>query len=209
MLEDVVRYACGKINRSETDRARRTAERGKDAGEPSPRIVVARDFFNARCFKNGGKGSFAGDAIGILWLVGKLDVPDMDETALLDAARRWWFGRGVYFRANGHKMPKYERSSRSEPSAKESKAERDYNRYEAALLDADPFDADCLRTIMETELDAVFGNWVSRVIQTAILGHVRIPVAFLASDEDERKFQCAKRALIAMSGAEAMKKRVA
>lgn len=205
MLEGVIRYASGKINRAATQQA----QRDRDVGEPSAKVVSARDFFSARCFKGGGKGANAGDAIGILWLLGKLDVPDMDDTVLLDCARRWWFGRAVAMRAVGHKTAKLESSSRSEPSVKESKPEREYRRFEAMLLDASDYDSDCLRSLMETDLDGLMASWVSRIVQTETLRYVRLPLVELATDLDYHKLDCARRALVTMAGGEALKRKKA
>lgn len=210
MLQDVVRYACGKINKAETDRQLQAAkiEKGRayDA-PPSPKVKAARDFFSARCFKGGGQGNHAGDAIGQLWLLGKLEVPDMDDTKLLTAARDWWYGRCITFKELGHKIGKHERASRtSNPSTKPSKPEREYERYESFLRDASDYDVACLHDLMEIDLDGNIAWWASRIIQTEILRFVRLPLVALASDDDYRKLEAAKRALMAMAGAEAMRR---
>jgi hypothetical protein len=211
---DAVRYACGKINRAETEKAlaadkKRSAK--DDAGTVSPKVRRNRDLFNARCFKGGGQGSHAGDAIGQMWLLGLLEAPDMDDTRLLNAARAWWHGRSVMFKGLDYKTASYERKSPSSShSTKLSKAEKDYQRYASFLLDASDYDQDCLASLMETTIDDDFPSWVSRIIQTELARHIRLPLVELATDLDKAMLAAAKRALIAMSGGEAFEhKRVA
>lgn len=210
MIMDAIRYACGKINQAETERARAEAIRkagDADKAPPSPRIRTHKDLFGLRCFKGGGLGNHAGDAIGQIWLLGKLDVPDMDETQLLNAARAWWHGRSVMFKGMDYKTATYERASRtSNTTTKLSKPERDYQRYSSMLLDASDYEQDCLASLMETNIDGAIPCWVSRIIQTELLRHVRLPVAELACDDDYRKLEAAKRGLVAMAGVEAIRK---
>lgn len=200
---DAIRFACGKINRAATN-----AER--DTAPPSPRVARAKSLFSAPCFKGGRFGNHAGDAIGQLWLLGKLDMPDMDETRLLDAARTWWFGRAQYFGELGYKVARFERVSRtSNRSSKISKPEREFQKYASLLLDAAEFDRGCLEDLMETTLDGEFPSWASRVIQTELLKFVRLPVALLATRDDYFKLEGALRALRAMAGVEAVRERSA
>lgn len=210
-LEGMVRYACGKINKAETERALR-AEKKVDghAAPPSPKVKASRDFFSAKWFKGGGLGNHAGDAIGQLWLVGKLDIDGMDETRLLNAARCWWHGREMTYKNLAHKTAKYERASRtSNASIKASRAEQDYLKYERFLLDASDYERDCLADLMLVDLDGEIACWASRVIQTEIIKVVRLPVVLLACPDDYAKLDAAKRAMVAMAGAEALKKNAA
>lgn len=213
MLQDVVRYACGKINKAETERQIQSTKRANgeaDVAPPSPKVKAARDFFSARCFKGGGQGAHAGDAIGQLWLLGKLEMPDLDDTKLLQAARDWWYGRSVTFKDLGAKVGSPERASRtSNASTKLSKAEKTYEHYERFLRDASDFEAGCLHDLMEIDLDGNIAWWASRIIQTEILRYVRLPLVELASDRDYHMLEAAKRALMAMAGAEAMKRSAA
>lgn len=210
-LEGMVRYACGKINKLESDRAQREAKKVEsDAAPPSPKVRASRDFFSAKWFKGGGLGNHAGDAIGQLWLVGRLDIDGMDETRLLNAARCWWHGREMTFKDIGHKTAKYERASRtSNASAKATRAEQDYLRYERFLLDANDFERDCLADLMEVDLDGEIAGWASRIIQTEIVKKIRLPIVLLAYPRDYDKLEAAKRALVAMAGAESVKKQAA
>jgi hypothetical protein len=207
---DAIRYACGKINKAETDRQNAADAKHKkdgEAGTPSPKVKAARDLFSAGCFKAGGKGHHAGDAIGQLWLLGKLDTPDLDETILLDAARAWWHGRSIMFKGMDFKTASFERVSRtSNAPTKLSKPERDYQRYTKFLLDASDYEQDCLTDLMETNIDGEIRSWVSRIIQTELLKVMRLPLAELACDDDYAKLDAAKRALIAMAGVEAMRR---
>jgi hypothetical protein len=214
MLMDVVRYACGKINKAETDKllAAVAKENGEqDKAPPSPKVKRNRDIFSVSCFKGGGQGNHAGDAIGQLWLLGKIDINGFDDVKLLDAARTWWHGRSVMFKGLDYKTATYERASRtSNQSAKLSKAEREYARYNSFLLDAADYDQDCLTDLMDTNIDGNFPCWVSRIVQTELIRHIRLPIYELACDDDYHKLEAAKRALIAMAGAEArMEKREA
>jgi hypothetical protein len=208
-IADAVRYACGKINRSETEKlqAAQSKERGeKDKAPPSAKVKRNRDIFNVSCFKGGGHGNHAGDAIGQLWLLGKLDIPDMDETKLLDAARAWWHGRSIMFKGLDYKTARFERASRSSSqSTRLSRAERDYEHYDRMLADADQYDQDCLASLMETTIDDNFPSWVSRIIQTELLRHIRLPLVELATDRDLAMLEAAKRALLAMAGATALR----
>ena len=210
---DAVRYACGKINRSETEKAQAAAAKEaseKDKAPPSTKVKRNRDIFNVSCFKGGGQGNHAGDAIGQLWLLGMLDTPDMDETILLNAARAWWHGRSVMFKGMDFKTATYERASRtSNSSTKLSKPERDYQRYSSFLLDASDYEQDCLASLMETTIDDDFPSRVSRIIQTELARHIRLPVVELATDRDRSMLDAAKRALIAMAGGEALRKSAA
>lgn len=202
-IADAIRYACKQINKAATEQAR-----AEETAPPSPRVAHARDLFNARCFKGGGFGNHAGDAIGQLWLLGKLDMPDMDETRLLDAARVWWHGRAQFFGEMGYKVAKFERASRtSNRSTKLSRPEREFQKYGALLLDAAEHDRDCLEDLMETTLDGEFASWASRIIQTELLKFVRLPVALLATPDDYAMLAGAARALRAMAGAEAIGER--
>lgn len=207
MIMDAIRYACGKINQKEMAKAREVeAKRRPDAtaGEPSPKVRANRDLFNAKCFKGGGLGNHAGDAIGQLWLLGRIDVDGYDDVILLNAVRAWWHGRGVTFKALDYKTASHERASRSSSSSdKLSKPERDFRHYSSFLLDADDYEQDCLESLMETELDGEFPGWVSRLIQTELLKHIRLPIVALATDDDEDKLLAAKRAMLAMAGVEA------
>ena len=127
LLADVVRYACGQINKKETERLNAAQKKTDERpAPPSPRVRAARDLFSAKCFKGGNQGNHAGDPIGQLWLLGKLDMPDMDDTRLLITARDWWHARSIVFKDLAHKTAKYERASRtSSDNAKPSKTERD------------------------------------------------------------------------------------
>jgi hypothetical protein len=212
MIMDAIRYACGKINKAETEKLKRAEAKQKDEkSSPSPKIVAHRAVFSAPCFKGGGQGSHAGDAIGQLWLLGKIDINGFDDTKLLNAARTWWHGRSVMFKGLDYKTASYERASRtSNASSKLTKPEREYARYSSFLLDASDYEQDCLANLMETNIDGDFPCWVSRIIQTELLRYVRIPLAELACDDDYSKLDAAKRGLIAMAGAEArMNKREA
>jgi hypothetical protein len=201
---DAVRYACGQINKTATEAAK------DDHGPPSPRVDRARSLFSAPCFKGGRFGNHAGDAIGQLWLLGKLDMTDMDETRLLDAARIWWHGRAQYFGEVGFKVAKFERASRtSNRSTKLSKPEREFQKYAALLLDAEEYDRDCLEDLMETTLDGEFASWVTRIIQTELLKFIRLPIVLLATTDDYLKLAAALRALRAMAGAEAVREQKA
>jgi hypothetical protein len=114
------------------------------------------------------------------------------------------------FKELGHKVAQHERASRtSNVSTKLSKAEKTYEHYERFLRDASDYEADCLRDLMEVDLDGHVAWWASRIIQTEILRHVRLPLVELASDQDYDKLAAAKRALMAMAGAEAVRKRAA
>jgi hypothetical protein len=202
-LEGVVRYACGQINKAETAKALAAAAKHApdDSGAPSAKVKTARDLFSVKCFKGGGLGNHAGDAIGQLWLLGHLDIPGFDDTRLLSAARCWWHGREITFKDIGHKTAKYERASRtSNSSDRLSRPERDYQRYSSFLLDASDYESDCLESLMETTIDGDFPSWVSRIVQTGLLKHFRFPVAELACDRDHDKLEAAKRALVAMAG---------
>jgi hypothetical protein len=207
MLMDVVRYACGKINKAETDRALAAAAKASGEQEkapPSPKVRASKALFSASCFKGGGQGNHAGDAIGQLWLLGKLDSNGFDDVKILEAARIWWHGRSVTFKGLDFKTATYERASRSsDTSSKLSKPEREYARYSSFLLDASDYEQDCLADLMSTNIDGDFLCWVSRIIQTELLRFARIPLAELACDDDYRKLDAAKRALLAMAGAEA------
>lgn len=195
-----IRYPGGKINRPATDKQDDKA----DEAPPSGKVKRHRDIFSALCFKGGGRGNHAGDAIGQLWLLGLLDTPDLDDTRLLDGARAWWHGRETTFKGLGHKTAKYERASRtSNQSTKLSKPEKDYARYNSFLLDASDYDSDCLIDLMETNIDGDIRTWVSRIIQTELLKHMRLPLAELACDDDYARLAAAKRALIAMAGFQA------
>lgn len=202
-IADAIRYACGQINKAATEQLRTD-----EAAPPSPRVAHARDLFSAKCFKGGGFGNHAGDAIGQLWLLRMLDMPDMDETRLLDAARVWWHGRAQFFGEMGYKVAKFERASRtSNRSTKLSKPEREFQKYSAMLLDAAEYDRDCLEDLMETTLDGEFTSWASRIIQTELLKFVRLPLTLLATPEDYDKLAGAVRALRAMAGAEAIREK--
>jgi hypothetical protein len=213
MLMEAVRYACGKINRSETLRiqAAKAKESGEaDKGTASPKVKRNRDIFNVPCFKGGGQGNHAGDAIGQLWLLGQLDAPDMDETKLLSAARAWWHGRSVMFKGMDYKTATYERQSKtSNASTKLSKPERDYQHYSSFLLDASDYERDCLESLMEMTIDDDFPSWVSRIIQTELARHIRLPLVELATDRDRHMLDAAKRALVAMAGNEALRRSAA
>lgn len=204
-IEDAIRYACGQINKAAMEKLKAD---NADIGPPSPRVDRARSLFSAPCFKGGRFGNHAGDAIGQLWLLGKLDMPDMDETRLLDAARIWWHGRAQFFGEVGFKVARFERASRtSNRSTKLSKPEREFQKYAALLLDAAEYDRDCLENLMETALDGEFQSWASRIIQTELLRFIRLPVALLATPDDYRRLDAALRALRAMAGAEAIRER--
>lgn len=206
-LMDVVRYACDKINRKETEKLRASQAKGDKPTPPSPRVRAARELFNAKCFKGGNQGNHAGDPIGQLWLLGKLDMPDMDETRLLSAARDWWHARSVVFKELAHKTAKYERASRtSGASTAKSKSEKAYENYTRFLLDASDYDVECLESLMEETLDGDIVSWVSRIIQTELLRFVRLPVAELACDADYAKLEAARRALRALAGAGALRR---
>jgi hypothetical protein len=213
MIQDAVRWACGKINKAETARqlaVTRRAAGETDAAPPSPKVRMSRDFFSGKWFKGGGLGNHAGDAIGQLWLVGRLDIDGMDETRLLNAARCWWHGREMTFKDLGHKTAKYERASRtSNSSAKATRAEQDYQRYEKFLLDAADYDRDVLFDLMQVDLDGEIAGWASRIIQTEIVRFIRLPIVLLAGPDDYAKLDAAKRALVAMAGAEAVKRQAA
>jgi hypothetical protein len=207
MLMDAVRYACGQINKAETNKRRAAQAKEKDGADKAPpsfRVKRNRDIFNVPCFKGGGQGNHAGDAIGQLWLLGKLDITGFDDTKLLDAARIWWHGRGIMFKGLDYKTAAYERASRtSNSSDKMSKPEREYARYNSFLLDASDFDQDCFADLMDTNIDGDFPCWVARIIQTELLRYIRIPLLELACDADYHKLEAAKRGLLAMAGAEA------
>jgi hypothetical protein len=178
MLMDVVRYACGQINKSESVKAQEAAKKAKDGERipPSPKIKAARELFSARCFKGGNQGGHAGDPIGQLWLL-------------------------------AHKTAKYERASRtSNASADPTKTERSYYRYSSFLLDAADYDVDCLESLMEETLDGDIVSWVSRIIQTELLRFVRLPLAELACDDDYARLDAARRALRALAGAGALRR---
>jgi hypothetical protein len=209
MLMDVVRYACGQINKSESVKAQEAAKKAKDGERipPSPKIKAARELFSARCFKGGNQGGHAGDPIGQLWLLGKLDMPDMDDARLLMTARDWWHARSIVFKDLAHKTAKYERASRtSNASADPTKTERSYYRYSSFLLDAADYDVDCLESLMEETLDGDIVSWVSRIIQTELLRFVRLPLAELACDDDYARLDAARRALRALAGAGALRR---
>lgn len=208
-IADAVRYACGKINRTETEKVQAAIAKQKgekDKAPPSPKVKRNRDIFNVWCFKGGGHGNHAGDAIGQLWLLGKLDVPDMDETKLLDAARAWWHGRSIMFKGLDYKTARYERASRcsSQPTML-SRAEKDYLRYDALLADADHYDQDCLADLMSTTIDDEFPSWVSRIIQTELIRHIRLPLIELSTDKDDANLEAARRAMLAMAGVYAVR----
>lgn len=210
MIEGVVRYANDRINQAETQKL--IAQLGKldskDRAPPSPRILKERQMFNAKCFKGGNQAQHAGDAIGQLWLVGLLDVKGYDETRLLDAARTWWRGREEAFQQLGHKTGNHERASRtSGTSTKESKLEKAYRKYESFLLDAADHDVDVLHDLMQPRLDGVPCMWAARLVQTEVLKHFLMPLTVLSCVADYDKLHAAKRAMLAMAGAEAMLRR--
>lgn len=208
MIADMVRYACGKINKAESDKlaaAIKKTDDGKDKAPASPRVGAVRDMFNARCFKGGRQAQHAGDAIGQLWLTGKLDVRGMDETRLLAATRCWWNGREEVLKDVASKPAKFERASRSSSSsAAPNKRERDYYRYEAFLRDANDYDYDMLKDLMDVSLEGHPPYWVARIIQTEVLRYFILPLVELACASDYDKLEAAKRAMIAMAGSEAV-----
>jgi hypothetical protein len=206
MLEGVIRYANKRINQRETAKLlAQAAKMGADDGPPSPKILRERQMFNAKCFKGGNQAGHAGDAIGKLWLVGKLDIPGLDETRLLDAARRWWRGREEVFKGQQHKTARYERASRtSSETTKPNKLERDFYRYENMLRDADFDDCDALHDLMTARIDDVPCMWAARIIQTEVLKHFIMPVTVLACARDYDLLDAAKRAMVAMAGVEAI-----
>lgn len=205
-IQDVVRYACGKITKAEQVERRRRATKAIEedhAGAPSPRVRDERHLFSAKCFKGGSQGHHAGDAIGQLWLIGKLDTRGIDETKLLAISREWWSGRSDVFSDVGPKVAQHERASRGERSTKTTKSERAYYRYESQLRSADEFDARCLRDLMEV-LDGQQCHWAARIIQNEIVGKiVGRGCATLSTSNDHHLLKCAKRALIVMAGNEA------
>jgi hypothetical protein len=198
MIDGVVRYASGRINNAEMRKLAAQAAAG-DTAPPSYKILRERQLFNAKCFKGGGQAQHAGDAIGQLWLVGKLDCKGWDDTKLLDAARRWWRGREEVLKDVAVKTARYERASRSSSSsAKPNKLERDYYRYESFLLDASDYDCECLADLMQPTLDSVPALWVRRIIETEVLRHFLLPTAELACVMDYDRLQSALSALRAM-----------
>jgi hypothetical protein len=205
-LEGLSRYACGKITKAENaERARKAAQAidQRDVGVPSPKVRDERHLFNAKCFKGGGQGHHAGDAIGQLWLVGLLNIRGFDETKLLAVAREWWCGRSDVFGDVGPKVAKHERHSRGEKSTKTTKSERAYYHYENQLLAAKQFDADCLRDLMEIR-DGQQCHWAARIIQDEIVAKiVGGRCAALSSSNDHQLLTCSMRALIVMAGVEA------
>jgi len=205
-LEGLSRYACGRITKAEQAERRRRAAKvieSDHAGSPSPRVRDERHLFSAKCFKGGGQGHHAGDAIGQLWLIGQLDTRGLDETKLLSIAREWWAGRADVFSDVGPKVAKHERTSRGERSTKTTKSERAYYRYENELRAAQPFDAECLRDLMEI-VDGQQCHWAARIIQDGIVGKIiGRGCATLATSNDHHLLKCAKRALIVMAGSEA------
>lgn len=211
LMEGVVRYANKRINYNETQK--RLAGESKVAAEndtapPSPRIKRERELFNALCFKGGGQSQHAGDAIGQLWLVGRLDAPDMDDIRVLDIVRRWWRGREAVFAEVGHKTARYERASRSSnATTKATKLERDYYHYNGFLMDAAPNEQDALIELMTPEVDGVPREWVSRIVQTEILKRLLLPVCMLSGENDEARWERAWRAIRAMAGVEARTER--
>lgn len=213
MIMDAIRYACGKINRAETDKIQKASAKEqaeKERGTPSPKVRRNRDIFNVSCFKGGGQGNHAGDVIGQLWLLGMLDLPDMDETVLLNAARTWWHGRSIMFKGMDYKTASFERASRTSNSGTAmSKPEREFQRYSSFLLDASDYEQDCLASLMETTIDDDYPSWVSRIIQTELARHVRLPLVELATDLDMDKLAAAKRGLVAMAGADALRRSAA
>lgn len=206
MIEGVVRYASGRINQVETQKliAQIAKADPKDSGPPSPRILRERQMFNAACFKGGKQAQHAGDAIGQLWLVGKLDIPGYDETKLLAAARLWWRGREEMFKHLACKTGSYERVSRtSGASTKPNKLEKAYARYQRFLLDASEFEQDCLADLMELR-NGESCWWATRIVQTEVLRNFVMPLTVLACAADYDKLDAAKRAIIAMAGVEAL-----
>ncbi len=207
MLSDVVRYANNRINQAATAKAKQAEGRAtdNDAGEAPPKIARERDLLNAKCFKGGGLGYLhGGDAIGQLWLVGKLDFVGMDETKLRDAARAWWRGREEVFKDSAFKTANHERASvTSGKSAKPTKGERDYYRYESFLRDASGYEAECLADLMEATCEGTTAEWVARIVQTEVLKFFRLPLALLACEDDYSKLAAARSALLAMGAHEA------
>lgn len=211
MLRDVVRFACGKINKkAQAEAERKALQTNPDAAPPSPRVKAERDLFSAKCFKGGGLGQHAGDAIGQLWLVGRLDVPGYDETKLLDAARAWWNGRLVVFKDVQGKTGRFERASRtSNASTKPGKDEKAFYRYEAMLRDAADFDYQCLGDLMQ-ERGGEKSYWAMRIVQDGITQRlVGEGFVTIANGNDRRMLDGAKRALVIMAGDEAAMSRAA
>lgn len=204
MMEGVVRYANQRINQAETQRLRSQIAKD-DNGPPSPKILRERQMFNAKCFKGGNQAQHAGDVIGQLWLLGLLDVHGYDETRLLNAARLYWRGREEAYKSLGHKTAKFERASRTSGfNPKQNKLEKAYDRYGRFLLDAEEYDQDCFADLMAVDVDGNVSSWASRIIQTELLKFMRLPLALLATDDDYKKWAAAKRAIMAMAGAEAL-----
>jgi hypothetical protein len=111
------------------------------------------------------------------------------------------------FKGMDYKTARYERASRtSNVDTRLTKAERDYVHYDRLLGDADEYDQECLADLMGTNIDGDFRSWVSRIIQTELSRHIRLPLAELDTDDDRRKLDAAKRAMVAMAGAEAIRK---
>jgi hypothetical protein len=205
MLADVVRYANSRINQAATARLRKVGD--DDVGTVPVKIRNERDLLNAKCFKGGGLGYLhGGDALGQLWLVGKLDIQGMDETKLLDVGRSWWSGREEVLKDVAARTANHERESRSSSgSAKATKGERAYYKYESFLRDASDYEAGMLADLMEPTLDGGVQDWVSRIVQTEVLRVFRLPVALLACHEDYAKLDAAMRALMAMGAHGAQK----
>lgn len=206
MIADVARYASGRINQNARAKIK---PQDNDAGNASPKVKRACDLFNAPCFKGGGQGhKHAGDAIGVLWLLGRLDVDGVDETRFLAAARAWWRGYEATYPEQGYKTANFERTSQSSAkSTKMSKDERDYAHYESILrANATDYERGCLYLLMKTNIDDDMPSWVSRVVQTDLLKFFRFPLLALAMDDDYRQLEAAKRALVAMIGEEAVRK---
>lgn len=207
-LEGVVRYANNRINQAETRKiVEQLGKVDRDKAPPSPRIMRERQMFNAKCFKGGNQAQHAGDAIGRLWLVGRLDIKGYDESKLLSAARMWWKGREETFKDSGFASQNFERVSRTSnaPTAM-TKMEKVFRRYESFLWDADDYDAKMLHDLMQPYLDGQPCLWAERIVQTEVLRHFVLPIAMLSCARDDDNLDAAKRALLAMAGAEAMVK---
>lgn len=216
MIEGVVRYANNKINYAEMEKriSQEQKQKGEnDAGNPSPRIARERALFSARCFKGGGQAQHAGDSVGQLWLVGMLDVPELDETKLLNAAREWWRAREIVLAETdggfniGSKVGAYERRARSgSKPMNETKADKLYRHYSSFLLDASDYERDCLLDLMTPDVDGVPCEWARRIVQTEVCKYFVMPVKLFATDRDYAMLEAAKAAMVAMAGVEARRR---